>query len=237
MKKLPALFLAAAVWFAPAVLPAATFEGKVAMKISGYKDGPKDINFSLKEGFSRIDAEAGPGMAVAMIMDQAKQEMTVLIPMQRMYMVQPMNKLPAAATATAKDEVADGEVVKTGPGEKILGYDTVKYTSTDKGATTEMWVTDQLGAFMGMGPSGNPMGGGRRGPPGASGGGQGWEKALAGKNVFPLRVVTTKEGKESFRMEATSVEKTTLPADLFSTPADYQDLKAMMGGMRPPGGN
>ena len=38
-----------------------------------------------------------------------------------------------------------------------------------------------------------------------------------------------KGGKENFRMEATAIEQQTLPATLFSPPADYQKLD--MGGM------
>ena len=82
---------------------------------------------------------------------------------------------------------------------------------------------------------GNPMAGGRRG---AASGAQGWERALAGKELFPLRVIGhDKGGKENFRMEATAINKQTLPDALFTPPADYQklDMGGMMKGMMPPG--
>ncbi|MSU66562.1 MAG: DUF4412 domain-containing protein [Opitutus sp.] len=63
---------------------------------------------------------------------------------------------------------------------------------------------------------------------------QGWERALNGLELFPLRVVThEKDGKENFRMEVTAIEKQTLPDALFSAPAGYQkmDLGGMMGGL------
>jgi hypothetical protein len=59
---------------------------------------------------------------------------------------------------------------------------------------------------------------------------------LAGKGVFPLRVVTTTGGKETYRMEATAVEKTALPASTFAAPADFKNLSDMMRGMGMPGG-
>ncbi|MGH7997034.1 MAG: DUF4412 domain-containing protein, partial [Opitutaceae bacterium] len=92
-----------------------------------------------------------------------------------------------------------------------------------------LWATEQLGSFMGFAP-GNPMGGPSR--PSA-----GWEKALRGKNLFPLRVVLRRGGKEVFRMEAVSVRKESLPAGTFEPPAGYRDIGSMMpGGMMPAGG-
>jgi hypothetical protein len=78
---------------------------------------------------------------------------------------------------------------------------------------------------------------------GASGGADqtpatsGWEQALLGKGVFPLRVVTTLSGKETFRMEATAIKKAPQPALLFAPPADFQNLGQMMQGIPglPPG--
>ena len=52
---------------------------------------------------------------------------------------------------------------------------------------------------------------------------------------FPLRVITSKDGKETFRMEATSIEKQSLDASLFEPPADYRDIGSMMKGMMPGG--
>jgi hypothetical protein len=238
MKKLLPLLLAATL-LAPVALPAGTFEGKVTMKVSGPRDMPPQMIFSLKEGFSRIDLDAGQGRSMAIIVDQAKGQSTMLMLDQKMFMTNPLPK--AGATPAAPAATADNaDIEKTSTTEKILGYDCVKYISKTKDATTEMWVTDQLGSFMGLG-GGNPMGGGmggRRGPGGPRGGGmsQAWEKALAGQNVFPLRVVTTGAGKETFRMEATAIDKTTLPDSQFAVPADFQDLGAMMKGMGMPGG-
>jgi hypothetical protein len=230
MKKLLPLLLAGTL-AAPAALSAAAFEGKVTMKMAGPRGTPAQMTFSLKEGFSRIDM-AAEGHAVGIIFDAAKQETTMLMLNERMYMTQPLAKPPAAAEGDAATAV---EVTTTK--EKILGYDCVKYVAKSKDGTSEIWATEQLGAFLGMG--GGPMGGmgGGRGAPGGAPAAQGWEQALLGKGVFPLRVVTSTGGKETFRMEATAVEKVALPASTFAAPADFQNLSQMMQGMPglPPG--
>ncbi len=247
MKKLSALLIGSVLLF-PHSLAAEAFEGKVTMKItdSSGKAVPP-LTFNLKEGFSRIDMEAGPGMTAGMIMDLNKKEMTILIPQQKMYMVQPLTLAAAASTAGVPDTTAEVSFEKAPDTEKILGYDCVKFIAKTKDSTTEIWTTDQLGTFLGMGmggggPMGGMMGGRRGGPAGA--GSQPWAQALAGKNFFPLRVVThNASGKETTRMEVTAIEKQSLPASLFAPPAGWQNLSDMMknmgggmpAGMMPPG--
>ena len=222
-------FLCAAALLSPAALTAATFEGKVTMTMTAAKGGtPTPINFSVKPGFSRMDMQA-EGATASIILDQAKEEMIILMPEQKMYLTRAIPK-PKADSAASKP--SDVVVEKTSVTEKILGYTCTKYIAKEKDSTTEMWVTDELGTFIGMSNSA-PMGGGRRG--GAPK--QAWEEALQGKDAFPLRVVSTanKGGKESFRMEATAIDKQKLPASLFAAPDDFQklDLGGMMRGMIP----
>jgi len=84
---------------------------------------------------------------------------------------------------------------------------------------------------MGMGEPEGPFGGKKSS-------GSGWEAALAGKNMFPLRVVdTTAKGKSAFRMEVTSIDKAALPDSLFRAPAGWQkfDMGGMMRGLLPGG--
>lgn len=231
MKKLLSLCLAT-VLAAPALL-AADFEGKVTMKITGPKETPPSMLFTIKGTAMRIDMTA-PSQAgrVAMINDSAKSEMTILMLDQQMFMKQPIVK-GAGSAAGAAGAAAEATVEKTSTTEKILGYECTKYIAKSKNTVTELWVTDQLGAFMGLG-GGNPVGGGRgRGKAPES---QAWEKALAGMEVFPLRVVTTDGSKESFRMEVTAIDKSAVPASAFAVPDGFQDLSAMMRGMgMPPG--
>lgn len=231
MKKFLTSLLASALLL-PAVLSAAGFEGKVTMNMTmpNAKE-PMPMTLSIKEGFARNDMTVAQGMTASSIIDQAKQQMIILMTEQKMYMVQPM---PKPEDFTDKKDASDFTFEKTGETAKIAGYNCTKYIVKSKDNMTEVWATDQLGTYLGMG-------GGGAGARGKGAAAYAWEKALIGKNFFPLRtVVFDKNGKEMVRMEATSVEKMSLPSSLFTPPADFQPLpamgdmmKGMMKGMIP----
>jgi hypothetical protein len=227
-KLLSSIFLSALL--VPAALFADSFEGTVTMKMSGREaagksaGGGAEMTFSLKDGRTRADM-AAQGQSIGVIMDPAKQEMTMLMTQQQMYMVRPIS---APATAGATGEKAGGATLeKTATTEKILGYECTKYVVQDKNRTTELWLTEELGSFMNF-SGGGPMGRGGPAP-------QGWEALLQGKNFFPMRVVSTEGGKEVGRLEVTAVEKKSLPDTLFAVPAGWRDIGAMMGGRGMPG--
>lgn len=222
-------YLAIAALVAPASLSAESFEGKVTMQMTGRGGTAQEVSYTMKGSRVLI----GIGTMAGVIMDRDKNEITVLMPQQRMYMVRPMPQVPANPQAPngAPNDVSFQE---TGVTEKILGYTCTKYLVKSKGSTTELWVTDQLGSFAGFGPG---MGGGR------PGGGRGslpqpWEQALRGKNFFPMRVVGTGAGKggaETFRLEVTAVDRQPVDDSALAPPADWQklDVGAMMGGFAP----
>jgi len=214
---------------APACLLAAAFEGKVNLTMtSGGKAQP--MTYSIKGDKVRIDMAAAKGMG-GMILDPVKKQATIVMDEQKMYMTMAIpDATPAPAAGGGKSEEATFE--KTGETEKILGYTATKFLSTHQGTTTELWLAEGIGTFMSF-AGGNPMGGGARGGAPAT---QPWESALAGKQLFPLRVVgRDKSGKESFRMEATAVQRQSLPDSHFAPPAGYQkfDMGNMMQGMMP----
>ena len=198
------------------------------MKMSaGGSKSTQEMTYSTKAGLLRTDIEGKGGEAVGMIMNYGKKEMIILMPEQKMYMVRPipsMNDMAGNADADADDV----KLEKTSETEKILGYSATKYVATSKEGVTDMWLTEELGSFMGFNTSANanPMGG-RPKPPAA------WEKALMGKDFFPLRIVSrSKRDKEEFRMEAVAIDKQSLPDSAFAPPAGFQkfDMGAMMQG-------
>jgi hypothetical protein len=237
MKRILPCFLAAAL-AVPAVLSAAMFEGKVNFTITTAK-GPQEITYNIKGDKLRIDMPGAPAGAGGIIIDTTKHETTVVMDAQHMYMVQ---KLPDAAAAPQGAKAPpQADLQKTGEKEKILGYEAEKYISTSPdGAKAELWLAEGLGSFVafGSGTIASPAMGGPRGRPGSpSAGGQAWERALAGKDLFPLRCVNhDKDGKE-FRLEATAIDKQSLPDSLFAPPAGYQkfDMEGMMKGAMPGG--
>jgi hypothetical protein len=225
MKRLPTLLLFYAL-FSPVALLAVGFEGNVLFKITTGQSS-HDIDYRVKGGLARIDVQTKDATA-CVIIDSAKQEVTVLILERKMYMVQ---SIAGKVGATANIDTSQTSFEKTGVTEKILGYDCTKYIAKSKETTSEIWATDELGAFLGFG-----FNGGDRRAGAAAGSGQAWEAALAGKNFFPLRVTAiNSNGKEINRLEATAVEKKTLPDTDFAPPSDFQklDLGALIRGSTP----
>lgn len=200
---------------------AASFEGKVKMKMTNGRS-EHALTYSMKGGLVRTDFEISNGQTASAILDVGRDQMTMLMPAQQMYMVMPMRRTAAAAG----HDPADVQLEKTSETEKILGYTCTKYLVKSKEGTTEVWATDQLGTFMGLGAVGNPMSG-RQAPAAA------WEKVLKDKNFFPLRVVGG-DKSNAFKLEAVAVEKQSIPDSVFSPPADYR--KFDLGGFPGMGG-
>lgn len=215
-------------------LSAVAFEGKVSLAMKGGRDAEQVIDYAMKGSNVRLEPKLAEAAGTAMIMNGEKQEMTILMPEQRMYMVMPMKAPAGAPGAAPRTSTAEQKVEKTGRSEKILGYDCDEYITTDGGNTTEMWITEALGGFAGLG-GGNPMagmmGGGRGAAKGPSN--SAWEKALKNKaGAFPLRVVSRDaRGRETFRLEARKIEPGALPDSLFAPPPDFQKfaMPAMPG--------
>ena len=200
----------------PAALFAASFEGKVSFKMTMPREKPQEMTYSVKGSKIRMEM-GGQKDAPGMIMDMEKKEMITLMDSEKMYMV--MAIPDEVATKGAK--AVDTKLEKTGQKEKILGYTAEKYLSTTDGEKTELWLAEGIGSFAMMGGANS----GKR-----KGGSPAWEKALAGKDLFPLRIVSLdKAGKETFRMETTAINKQSLPDSLFTPPAGYQ--KFDMGGL------
>ncbi len=216
----------------PCALFAGTFEGKVTMSMTGAnsKDGPQSINYSIKEGYMRMDLITAKGGG-SFITDFKNRQIIILIPQNNMYLVRAMpdpstyRKPDAAGNLTPSNaHNSDTSFRDTGVKETILGYPCEKYEVTSSKGTADIWATDQLGMFGGL-----TMGGG---PGRHSQAPQEWESVLKGSGFFPLRVVSIEGGKEKFRMEVTSVNKTSLPDSLFMPPDGWRklDLGSMFGG-------
>lgn len=223
MKRIISLLTLGFVLLSPHLLSARTFEGTVTMQMSSGRNQALDIAYSIKGGLLRIDTQISPQMTATAIMDLAKDEMIILMPGQAMYMVMPIQKTAEDATGQS---AADVTLENTGITEEILGYTCTKYLAKSKEGVTEIWATDELGVFMGLS-------GGMGGPMGKSQPAAGWEQALKGKDFFPLRVVGDAKGKKAFRLEATAVERKSLPDTHFAPPPGHRkfDMGGMMQGM------
>ncbi|HET7537770.1 MAG TPA: DUF4412 domain-containing protein [Candidatus Didemnitutus sp.] len=230
MNPISRLLSLGALLLAPALFAADPFVGKIDMTMTGtnQKDGkPLVMTYSIKQDAMRIDMQGMPGSTIFNI---PKREMLILMPEQKMYMSKVIDPADIPAQDGAKDDKASNiDIEDTGKTEVICGYTCHQFLVKDGKNVTEMWLAQGLGAFMGMG---NPMGGG--GGMGAMFGKKKqntaaaakWEQALKGKGGFPLRVVTHEaSGKDSFKMEATKVEKGGVSDADFAPPAGWQEFK------------
>lgn len=203
----------------PSAVFARGFEGKIRFSAKSVRhDQPTFCDYSVKDGFLRIDATGRDSNAnsqdIVSIWDINQHKLLTLVPDQKTYVSMKTEDIAAPA---------DAPLEKTGETEKILGYDTAKYVFKDgTHGTTEVWTVDGLGLFMSVRSTFvkrgamNPL-----------------EKALATRGLFPLRIVYhNSSGAETSRLEAVSIDKQTLPADTFALPSDYHpfDVGSMSGG-------
>lgn len=204
--------------FTTSVFAADAFEGKVTLGMKDRKDKEVVISYVMKGSKIRMIPDVQEAQGVALIFDVEKGEMMTLMPEQKMYMVMSMKgAMNSAAKKSSKEKMP--ELVKTGRTETILGYKCDEYVMTDeRGNKTEIWATDKLGTYMGA----SAGGGGMMGRGKASG--PAWENVLKGRDgFFPLRVVSRdRKDKETFRMEAKSVEPGNVPDSTFEPPAGFQ---------------
>jgi len=200
-------------------VPAAAFEGRITLAMTSGKDS-HTITYAIGKEAVRMEMGA-EGRTMATIVSPAKREMIMLMPEEKMYMVMAFNE---TADAVKDEDLKQANLERTGRTETILGYACEEFISKDRSSTTEIWVTKELGTFIGAsggegGGGGGIMGMGRRN---RSAGGK-WEAAFKGKPAFPLRVVSRDaKGKEVSRMEATKIEPGSLPASLFQAPAGWE---------------
>ena len=230
MKFLPR-FLAVGTLLLTAVssFAASAFQGKITLAMTVDKKGrTQAMDIAVKGKKQRMEMSA-EGAKVATITDLEKLEVIILMPDQKMYMVQPIKDVVEKGMEKASASTAEIEV--TGKTETILGYKCSQVLIKDKGTVTECWLAEGLAPFQGM--SGGPGGGG-----GMFGGKKNanaakWEEALKGKEGFPLRVITRDtKGKDTFKMEATKIEPGSLPDSLFVPPSDYEKFQMPnLGGL------
>jgi len=218
---------------------ASAFEGKVDMTMtSSTADGVMPMTYYVKGTNMRIEMATPPDKnnksgTFATIMDLDKKEMTMLMPDQKMYMV---NKIPEATADKAKAKSTESDFKSTGRKEKIAGIEAEEYVGISDKKQTELWVTKELGKFM----VANQGKGGKKGAQSSA-----WAKFTEQGDFFALRVIQrAKEGApEDMHLEVTKVEKGKQPDALFLPPADYQKFEMpgmgdmMKGMMEAPGGS
>jgi len=215
------------------VATASAFEGKVDMTLTS---GPKDkdaMSMSYRIKGDKMRMELGDASTSkkkkkdddamgAMIIDFKKKEIIMLMPSQKMYMVQPIPE-----QKESKKKSSEPDFKPTGRKEKIAGVEAEEYVGKSGGKHMEIWVTKEMGRFMSQ-----------QGGPGKSV--EAWEAFMQKENAFPLRVITRKKegGPEESRMETVAIDRSSQSDSLFVPPSDYQKFSVpgmgdIMKGMVP----
>ena len=211
----------------PLSATAGDFEGILHMStIHQPTDGTSTMDWYLKGDKARVEMFRGEGLKNIMIVNAKTRTMQMGIPGQKAYMEFSLGGEQAEHLAAALEKQ---EVTRTGKTDKIAGYSCEIWRITDKesnhlkndicvgkgfGKAASFWIDPKE-----MKRSSQPS----------------WVKQLVDEGGFGLRSIHYDEaGKESSRMEVTSVERKALDAGLFFFPSDWvkQDMAGLQDRMK-----
>jgi len=192
------------------------FEGTATIKLTHDRVGTHVLDYSVKASRLRTELQVSEAARAVAVVDLFNDEVFVLLPGQPLYVTM---SLENSAEIALGHNVEDVEIKLTRSRKKILGYTCTKYLVRHKGDAFEVWATDQLGSFMGLGLGTAPEA--KFNPP--------WLAALVGKGFFPLRVQSLPGSENTLSLETLAVKPGELSDDLFAPPAGYR--KFQMGGL------
>ena len=225
-----------------ASMASAQFEGVIDMKSTSNDRGkPHEMAFSMSVKKDMIatdiknpEKEMGGGK---FIYRGDKKLLWIINDKEKNYMemsLKDRDDADAEKKPGKKPKSSKSTVRKSGKTQTILGYSCDEWISEDEEGSTSIWGTAKLGnVYEGLSKSLGQMGGGNKRHEL-----QGWEGDLAGMNIFPLKIVRSKEGKIKDTQEVTKIEAKTLAASLFEAPSGYEkqsfdmDMMKMMKDMQ-----
>ena len=194
------------------VLCAQTFEGAIAVRLSGGgRSGPtsQEVEYLARGGNVRLNIMS-PAGAMAILGLSAENKTYLVVESQRAYMELP----PVDAARMVAASAGATKLTRSGRKETIAGYEcehVIVPTNDDtKSETTDMCLTYALGKYV------NPMAslsGARLSP---------WQQQLAADGGFPLRV-TLPDGLVA--LEVTKIMKRRVSDTLFRIPADFSKME------------
>lgn len=206
---------------------AGDFEGVLHMTTSHAGTGTKSaMDWYLKGDKARMEMSRGEGRTNVMIFDAKTRTMQMAMGGQQSYME---ISLDGERGEHLKEALEHQTVERTGKTEKVAGYSCEIWRITDK---QQHRLKSDVCVAKGFGNAAtfwvDPKEARRSSQPG-------WMKQLAEEGGVALRSIQYDEaGKESMRMEVTSIDKKSLDAGLFAFPADWtkQDMSATQERMK-----
>lgn len=212
---------------APLQVLAGDFEGVLHMQTTHAATGTASgMDWYLKGDKARVEMSRADGQSTVMIFDGKTRTIHMAMPGQKSYME---ISLEGDRGEHLKEALEKQFVERTGKTDKIAGYSCEVWRVMDKddkrlkndmcvakgfGKAATFWIDPKE-----MRQSSQPS----------------WMKQLVEEGGFGLRSIHYDEaGKESSRMEVTSIDKKSLAASLFAFPADWakQDMSGLQERMK-----
>lgn len=215
------------------------FEGTMTVKMVT-PEGGIDAKYTMKGDkmamTMALPASTGPmaGMEARMLVDPATQSTTILMPLPAGmagggFLPADTKGIKVVMQATEESGGAtegSATLKKLGTSQTVAGMKCDDYEVTEGETTMKLCLATGLGKFSYPNLGGGMMGGrGNRGRAAASA--PGWAKGLGKAPGFPLKI---SDAAGATMMEVTSVQKGPVSDEVFTVPAGYVDLQAMMGG-------
>ncbi len=208
----------------PAISPA-QFEGTIGMKVTvADDDSSREMTYLM---FVRQDmlmtevsgVEGGEGTG-KFIFRGDRQLLWIVNDREKSYLeISLKDSSRPGVRRTGPDSAAPAAAPllrKTGRSESILGYPCDEYVVDEGGRTSHIWGTVKLGGIY----DGLQKSFGTMGAEGLSGG-RGWEDELAASKIFPLKIVTMREGKPEETQEVVSIDPKDVGLSTFEPPKEY----------------
>jgi hypothetical protein len=193
------------------------FEGDVTMHVTSSHGPTEDLTFHVKGQKLRVDVPSRPGQNsedVHLLFDPGASKTFAILDPMKVYM-----EIDHATLEAAAAKVPAPKVTETGKHETVAGTDCEDWDIVEAGgkhATVCVAHGISFFDFSVMRPGGptTPAG---------------WIEELRAKQAFPLKAVELDpSGKELSRMEVTKIEKKSEADALFTIPAGYRSMSAMI---------
>jgi|HubBroStandDraft_6_1064221.scaffolds.fasta_scaffold44618_2 hypothetical protein len=213
----------------PAAASGATFEGTVAMAMNAPGAHGIDVTYYIKGGHARMETkmQGHPNPDNVMLWDLSAGKMTSMFESQKSYVVMNMDAMAGRGMPGSSPESQTfPKLTDTGKQETIAGYPCHDWVIGDK-QNMEVCFAKGLGDF-GLGSAGSGGLLGRLLSPkmrAEAASHPEWAKIVDG-GAFPLKTTMTENGKPTFTMEATNIQRKSVDDSMFTIPPDYKEVTA-----------
>jgi hypothetical protein len=212
------------------------FEGRVVYSMSGEDHpGMATLTYYIRPDAMRLEMDApqqgkrnrnsmGMGAGGSGIMIFRSDKIYMLMPEQKMYMEMPLQMDDMEEWYDDEEDYREGaeaendrlEMAATNETKVILGYTATKYVFKDDedDYRTEIWFTDELGAFIPM----QTMGQGRQEQ-------YQWQSNVKHTKLFPLEILVYDEDNTlNTKMTATEVKPMKVDEEKVKIPEGYRKM-------------